>query len=74
MTIHELLNELKKQHAELESVIGIVESYTKSSENKATREKINKYVRKKKHWTQTPEGKKKLSRMSKKAWKNRRGE
>ena len=81
MTIQGLLDELKSQHAQLGSAIEIVESYIKSSKKTATRKKIVAHVKKKskkgfsykgKHWTQLPENKGKLSRMLKKAKRNRK--
>ena len=82
MTIQGLLDELKRQHAQLGSAIEIVESYIKSSKTKATRKKIVAHVKKKskkgfsykgKHWTQDPKNKAKLRRMLRKSLKKRNG-
>ena len=80
MTIEKLLANLREQLKAIESTIQIVESYNKHVPHREKAKKIlasvnsnkkkGKGAYKGKHWSQTPEGKAKMSARMKKLWKD----
>lgn len=66
-----MLDQAKRELAKWQTIVEFLESFPRAAKLAQKRKEIIQSVEKpKKHWAQTPEGRKKMSETMKKRWKN----
>lgn len=68
MIINEAIEIIENKITKLNHALEALQSFNDDDDDNDKRKKIIKSI-KKKHWSQTPEGKKRMSRIMKKKWR-----
>lgn len=74
MTIEKMLENLIRERNVIDNVIVYIKRYVHKDSETVKRVEILKSIKKqqKKHWTQTPEGRRKMSIAQRKSWREKR--